>query len=87
MDTKDKLEKLDEKMEQMEMRHEQRHMEILILLESLKANGPVASSSPQVESSQLPSERLETRIPIPPEQPSVESAASLSTSTELQTLS
>ena len=84
IETKDKLEKLDEKMEQMEIRHEQRHMEILILLESLKANGPVASSSPQVESAQLPSERLETRIPIPPEQPSAESAASLSTLTELQ---
>ena len=51
MDTKDKLEKLDEKMEQ--IRHEQRHLEILILLESLKANGPVASSSPLVESAQL----------------------------------
>ena len=87
MDTKDKLEKLDEKMEQMEIRHEQRHMEILIILESLKANGPVASSSPLVESAQLPSERLETRIPIPPEQPSVERAASLSTNTELQALS
>ena len=87
METKDKLEKLDEKMEQMEIRHEQRHIEILILLESLKANGPVASSSPQVESAQLPSERLETRIPIPPEQPSEERPASLPTSTELQTLS
>ena len=86
IETKDKLEKLDEKMEQMEIRHEQRHMEILILLESIKANGPVASSSPHVESSQLPSERVETRIPIP-EQPSVERAASLSTSTELQALS
>ena len=87
IETRDKLEKLDEKMEQMEIRHEQRHMEILILLESLKANGPVASSSPQVESSQLPSERLETRIPIPPEQPSVERAASISTNTGLQALS
>ena len=87
IETKDKLEKLDEKMEQMEIRHEQRHMEILILLESLKANGPVASSSPQVESAQLPSEGLETRIPIPPEQPSAESASSLSTSTQLQALS
>ena len=88
IETKDKLEKLDEKMEQMEIRHEERHMEILILLESLKANGPVArSSSPQVESAQLPSERLETRIPIPPEQPSEERAASLSTNTQLQALS
>ena len=87
IETKDKLEKLDEKMERMEIRYEQRHMEILILLESLKANGPVASSSPQVESAQLPFEGLETRIPIPPEQPSAESASSLSTSTQLQALS
>ena len=77
MQTKDKLENLDEKMELMEIRNEQRHMEILIVLESLKANTSVASSSPQVESSQLPSERLETRIPIPPEQPPAEGAASL----------
>ena len=78
MQTKDKLENLDEKMELMEIRNEQRHMEILIVLESLKANASVASSSPQVESTQLPSERLETRIPIPPpEQPPAESAASL----------
>ena len=84
MDTKDKLEKLDEKVEQMKIEQKQMHMKILIVLESLKANGPVASSSPQVESAQLPSERLETRIPIPPEEPSAESAASLSTLTELQ---
>ena len=69
MDTKDKLEKLDEKVEQMKIEQREMRMEIIILLESLKANGPVASSSPQVESAQLPSERLETRIPIPPEQP------------------
>ena len=87
MDTKDKLEKLDEKMEQMQIEQKQMRMEILILLESLKANGPIASSSPQVESAQLPSERLETRIPIPPEQPSEERPASLSTSTQLQALS
>ena len=87
MDTKDKLEKLDEKVEQMKIEQREMRMEIIILLESLKANGPVASSSPQVESAQLPSERLETRIPIPPEQPSAESAASLSTSTQLQALS
>ena len=87
MDTKDKLEKLDEKMEQMQIEQKQMRMEILILLESLKANGPIASSSPQVESAQLPSERLETRIPMPPEQPSEERPASLSTSTQLQALS
>ena len=87
MDIKDKLEKLDEKMEKMKIEQNQKHMEILIVLESLKANGPVASSSPQVESAQLLSERLETRIPIPPEQPSAESATNLSTSTELEAVS
>ena len=80
MDTKDKLQKLDEKVEKM-------HMEILIVLESLKASGPVVSSSQQVESAELPSERLETRIAIPPEQQSAEHAARLSTSTELQATS
>ena len=87
IETKDKLEKLDEKVEQMKIEQREMRMEIIILLESLKANGPVASSSPQVESAQLPSERLETRIPIPPEQPSEERPASLSTSTQLQALS
>ena len=87
IETKDKLEKLDEKVEQMKIEQREMRMEIIILLESLKANGPIASSSPQVESSQLPSERLETRIPIPPEQPSEERPASLSTSTQLQALS
>ena len=87
MDTKDKLEKLDEKVEQMKIEQREMRMEIIILLESLKANGPVASSSPQVESAQLPSERLETRIAMPPEQPSEERPASLSTSTQLQALS
>ena len=87
IETKDKLEKLDEKVEQIKIEQRKMFMEITILLESLKANGPVASSSPQVESAQLPSERLETRIPIPPEQPSEERPASLSTSTQLQALS
>ena len=95
MDTKDKLEKLDKKMEQMqikqeqmkneqEQRQEQRHMEILIFLESLKANGTAVSSSAQVEGDQLPLERLETRISLPPEQSSAEGTAGLSTLTELQ---
>ena len=87
MDTKDKLEKLDEKMEQMQIEQKQMRMEILILLESLKANGPIASSSPQAESAQLPSERLETRIAMPSEEPSVERAANLPTSMEMQALS
>ena len=54
MDTKDKLEKLDEKVEQMKIEQKQMRMEILIVLESLKANGPVASSSPQVQSGKCP---------------------------------
>ena len=69
MQTKDMVEKLDDKVELMEIRNEQRYMEILIAIDRLKPNASVASSSPQVESAQLPSERLETRIPIPPEQP------------------
>ena len=87
MDTKDELEKLDEKMEKMKIELNQKYMEILVVLESLKAGGPVVSSSAQLESAQLPSERLETRTAMPPEQPSAESAASLSTSTELQAAS
>ena len=87
MDTKDKLEKLDEKMEKMKIEQNQKYMEILVVLESLKARVPVVSSSAQMESAQLPSERLETRIAMPPEQPSAESAASLSASTELQAAS
>ena len=88
MDTKDKLEKLDKKMEQMQIKQEQmkteqeqRHMEILIFLESLKASGAAVSSSAQVERLET---HMETRISIPPEQSSAESAAGLSTVTELQ---
>ena len=95
MDTKNKLEKLDKKMEQMqikqeqmkneqEQRQEQRHMEILIAIKSLKANGSAVSSSAHVEGDQLPFERLETRISIPPEQSSAEGTAGLSRLTELQ---
>ena len=69
MQTKDMVEKLDDKVKLMEIRNQQRHMEILIAIDRLEANVSVASSSPQVESAQLPSGRLETRIPIPPEQP------------------
>ena len=92
MDTKNELEKLDKKMEQMQIKQEQmkieqeqRHMEILIFLESrLNASGSAVSSSAQVEGDQLPFERLETRISIPPEQSSAEGTAGLSTLTELQ---
>ena len=88
MDTKDMLEKLDKKMEQMqikqEQRQEQRHMEILIAIKSLNANGSAVSSSAQVEGDQLPFERLETRISIPPEQSSAEGTVGLSRLMELQ---
>ena len=83
MDTKEKLEELNEKFE----KFEKMEMKIVIVVESVTARGPVGSSSPQVESAQLTSEGLETRILIPPEQPSAESATSLSTSTELQAAS
>ena len=69
MQTKDMVENLDDRVGLMEIRNQQRHMEILIAIDRLNPNVSVASSSLQVESAQLPSERLETRIPIPPEQP------------------
>ena len=98
MDTKDKLEKLDEKTEQVqvkqeqiqkqlqqiEIKNEQRHMEILVFLGRQKASGPVVRSSPQVEGTQSPSENVETRITIAPDHLSVEDTAGLSTSAELQ---
>ena len=93
MDTKNKLEKLDTMMEQLQLiqeqmksEQEQRHMEILIALKSLKAYGSADSSSAEVEGDQLPIEVLETRVPIPPEQSSAEGIAGLSTSTELQNI-
>ena len=84
----DTIEKVDEKieriqLEQMRIKNEQRHMEILILLESLKASGSEVSSSPREESVQSPFERLETRITLPLEQSTVEGIAGLSTSAEL----
>ena len=72
-----------ENVEQMTIKQEQRHMEILILLESLKARGSVVSSSPREESVQSSFESLETRIPLPLEQSTVEGIAGLSTSAEL----
>ena len=98
MDTKDKLEKLDEKTEQVqvkqeqiqkqlqqiEIKNEQRHMEILVFLERQKASGPAVRSSPQVEGTQSPSESVETCISIAPDHLSVEDTAGLSTSAELQ---
>ena len=98
MDTKDKLEKLDEKTEQVqvkqeqiqkqlqqiEIKNEQRHMEILVFLGRQKASGPAVRSSPQVEGTQSPSESVETRITIAPDHLLVEDTAGLSTSAELQ---
>ena len=84
----DTIENVDEKMkmmqlEQMRIKQEQRHMEILILLESLKARGSVVSLSPREESVQSSFESLETRISLPLEQSTVEGIAGLSTSAEL----
>ena len=70
--------------EQMKSEQEQRHMEILIALKSLKASGSAVSPSARMEGDQLPFERLETRIPIPPEQSSAEGPASLSILSALQ---
>ena len=93
MDTKNKLEKLDTMMEQLQLiqeqmksEQEQRHMEILIALKSLKANESADSPSAQVEGYEMPVEILETRVPIPPEQSSEEGIAGLSTSTEVQNI-
>ena len=98
MDTKGKLEKLDEKTEQVqvkqeqiqkqlqqiEIKNEQRHMEILVFLGRQKASGPAVRTSPQVEGTQSPSESVETRITIAPDHLSIEDTAGLSTSAELQ---
>ena len=70
--------------EQMKSEQEQRHMEILIALKGLKASASAVSPSARMEGDQLPSERLETRIPIPPEQSSAEGPAGLSTLSALQ---
>ena len=100
MDTKRKLEKLDTMMEQLLLiqeqmkreqkqrnsEQEQRLMEIVIAIESRKANGSADSSSAQVEGDQLPIEIPETRVPRLPEQSSAEGIAGLSTSTELQNI-
>ena len=70
--------------EQMKSEQEQRHMEILIALKSLKASGSAVSPSARMEGDQLPFERLEIRIPIPPEQSSAEGPAGLSILSALQ---
>ena len=91
VDTKDMLEKLDDKVEQMQIKQDemqielqQKHMEILIVLESLRASGSFDRLSSQMEGGQSPAESVETRIRIPQEQASAEGTAGLSTSLELQ---
>ena len=91
METKDEIEKLritqeliQKQLQQMQIERKERNMEILIVLNSLKESGSAVGPSSRMEGDQLPFERPETRIPIPPEQSSAEGTASLSTLTELQ---
>ena len=91
METKDEIEKLritqeliQKQLQQMQIERKERDMEILIVLNSLKESGSAVSPSSRMEGDQLPFERLETRIPIPPEQSSAEGTASLSTLSALQ---
>ena len=93
METKDEIEKvhitqelIQKQLQQMQIEQKERDMEILIVLDSLKASGSAVSPSARMEGDQLPFERLETRISIPPEQSSAEGIAGLSTSTELQNI-
>ena len=91
METKDEIEKLritqeliQKQLQQMQIERKERDMEILIVLNSLKESGSAVSPSSRMEGDQLPFERLETRIPIPPEQSSAEGTAGLSTLSALQ---
>ena len=91
METKDEIEKvhikqelIQKQLQQMQIEQKKRYMEIIILLNSLKASGSAVSSSAQVEGDQLPFERLETGVPIPPEESSAEGTAGLSTLSALQ---
>ena len=98
MEIKEKLEKVDENTQQVQINLEQiqkkqeqdekinaeRHMEILVSFESLKACWPFVRSSPQMDGAQLSSEGVETRIPMPPDHPPVEGTAGPSTDTELK---
>ena len=86
VDTKDMLEKIDEKVKQMKIKQEQRkheqeqrHRKILIAIEGLKASGSVVSLPPREESVQSSFECLETRMSLPLEL----GIAGLSTSAEL----
>ena len=91
METKDEIEKLritqeliQKQLQQMQIERKERDMEILIVLNSLKESGSAVSPSSRMEGDQLTFERLETRIPIPPEQSSAEGTAGLSTLSALQ---
>ena len=91
METKDEIEKvritqelIQKQLQQMQIERKERDMEILIVLNSLKESGSAVSPSSRMEGDQLPFERLETRIPIPPEQSSAEGTAGLSTLSALQ---
>ena len=91
METKDEIKKLritqeliQKQLQQMQIERKERDMEILIVLNSLKESGSAVSPSSRMEGDQLPFERLETRIPIPPEQSSAEGTAGLSTLSALQ---
>ena len=91
METKDEIEKMritqeliQKQLQQMQIEQKERDMEIRIVLNSLKASGSAVSPSARMEGDQLPFERLETRIPIPPEQSSAEGTAGLSTLSALQ---
>ena len=86
METKDEIEKvrttqelIQKQLQQMQIERKERDMEILIVLNSLKESGSAVGPSSRMEGDQLPFERLETRIPIPPEQSSAEGTAGLST--------
>ena len=91
METKDEIEGvritqelIQKQLQQMQIEQKERDMEILIVLDSLKAIGSAVSPSARMESDQLPFERLETRIPIPPEKSSAEGTVGLSTLSALQ---
>ena len=83
MDTKDELEKIDKKVEQLEIKQDQRFLEILFALKDLQKNRS-PSSAPEVEDAQLPSESVETLKPKLLEKPPDEEIAVLSTGTQLQ---
>ena len=93
IETEDKVEELAEEVKQINIKQEQMHMDILILVDSFKASGtsvpPLPISARQVQVARLQSKLSEeTRTPIPQEKPSAEDIptglSSKSASTELQ---